>query len=237
MEMTPQRWDATRDYLARVFGGSDPHLATLMDRARAAGLPDIAVSPDVGRLLQLLATTATQAPAARGVIIEVGTLAGYSGIWLARALPPAGRLIAIEFEPKHAAFAQREFEAAGLADRVQVITGAALDVLPRLARELGPASIDVAFIDAVKTEYLAYFEHLRPMIRPRRSVHRRQRPGRRQLVDRQQHPRAARGGHVQPDGRRGPRLRYRVRPDPGRRADRAQVMSFAATVRNEPRTK
>jgi len=165
MEMTPQRWEATRDYLGEVFGRADQQLNTLMERAVKAGLPDIAVSGDVGRLLQMLAMMACREPRSRGVIVEVGTLAGYSGIWLARALPPGGRLITIEYEPKHAAFAQREFEDAGVGDRVTVITGAALEVLPKLAEELGDNSIDVAFIDAVKTEYGGYFRRLRPMIR------------------------------------------------------------------------
>ena len=98
--------------------------------------------------------------------IEVGTLAGYSGIWIARGLAPGGRLITIEYEPKHANFARRQFERAGVSDRVDLRVGAALDVLPTLAKELGPASVDVVFLDAVKTEYPAYWEIVRPMIRP-----------------------------------------------------------------------
>ena len=164
--MTPQRWEYTRNYLHDVFGRPDEQLATLMQRAVAAGLPDIAVSADVGRMLQLLAMMACRGQGARGAIIEVGTLAGYSGIWLARGLPPHGKLTTIELDPKHAAFAQSEFQRAGVGGQVSIITGAALDVLPRLAREMGAASIDLAFIDAVKTEYLRYFEVLKPMIRP-----------------------------------------------------------------------
>jgi caffeoyl-CoA O-methyltransferase len=166
MDMTPQRWEYTRNYLHDVFGRPDEQLATLMQRAVAAGLPDIAVSADVGRMLQLLAMMACRGQGARGAIIEVGTLAGYSGIWLARGLPPHGKLTTIELDPKHAAFAQSEFQRAGVGGQVSIITGAALDVLPRLAREMGAASIDLAFIDAVKTEYLRYFEVLKPMIRP-----------------------------------------------------------------------
>jgi caffeoyl-CoA O-methyltransferase len=166
MDMTPQRWEYTRNYLHDVFGRPDEQLATLMQRAVAAGLPDIAVSADVGRMLQLLAMMACRGQGARGAIIEVGTLAGYSGIWLARGLPPHGKLTTLELDPKHAAFAQSEFQRAGVGGQVSIITGAALDVLPRLAREMGAASIDLAFIDAVKTEYLRYFEVLKPMIRP-----------------------------------------------------------------------
>jgi caffeoyl-CoA O-methyltransferase len=165
MEMTPQRWEATREYLGEVFGQSDEQMRTLMQRAVKAGLPDIAVSGDVGRLLQMLAMMACREVGSRGVMIEVGTLAGYSGIWLARGLGPKGLLITIEYEPTHAAFAEREFEAAGVGEQVRVVSGAGLAVLPDLASELGEESIDVAFIDAVKSEYAAYFKHLRPMIR------------------------------------------------------------------------
>lgn len=166
MDMTPQRWEYTKGYLHEVFGRPDEQLETLMQRAIGAGLPDIAVSSDVGRLLQLLAMMACRGPDSRGAAIEVGTLAGYSGIWLARGMPPSARLTTIELDPRHAAFALGEFKRAGVGDRVGVITGAALDVLPRLAREMGPASIDLAFLDAVKTEYPQYLETLRPMIRP-----------------------------------------------------------------------
>jgi caffeoyl-CoA O-methyltransferase len=165
MDMTPARWDFTCRYLQDVFGRDDDQLRTLMPRAAAAGLPDIAISADVGRLLYVLARTTNQG---RGpsLVLELGTLAGYSAIWLARALAPGGRLITIESEPRHADFAQREFEKAGLTDRITIRRGRALDLLPALARELGPASLDLAFIDAVKTEYLDYYRLLKPLLRP-----------------------------------------------------------------------
>jgi len=171
MEMTPRRWQDTCQYLSDVFGrvdgpSGDAQLATLMPRAVAAGLPDIAVSHDVGRLLKLLTQTATHDAASTGVVIELGTLAGYSGIWLARGLPASGRLITVEYEPEHARFASAEFERAGVGDCVEVIIGAALDVLPRLAERLGPRSIDMAFLDAIKTEYERYAAILTPMLRP-----------------------------------------------------------------------
>lgn len=165
MDMTPARWDYTCSYLQDVFGREDEQLQTLMPRAIAAGLPDIAVSADVGRLLKLLAMMSGDGRGAN-LIVEVGTLAGYSGIWLARGLHPSGRLITIDIEPKHLAFAQNEFQRAGIADRIQTRQGAALDILPKLAAELGPASIDLAFIDGVKTEYADYFRLLKPLIRP-----------------------------------------------------------------------
>lgn len=171
MEMTPQRWSRTNEYLREVFGrveheDRDEQLATLMSRAVAAGLPDIAISPEVGRFLKVLTMLATRGPNSRGVALELGTLAGYSGIWLARGLPESARLITVEYNPRHAAFARAEFVTAGVSDKTEIIIGAALDVLPRLRNQLGDYSLDLAFIDAVKTEYPRYFELLKPMIRP-----------------------------------------------------------------------
>lgn len=161
MDMTPERWAFTRGYLADVFGREDGVLTELKRAAQDAGLPDIAVSADVGRLLSLL-TSLTPGMLA----IEVGTLAGYSGIWLARGLRPGGKLITLELDEKHADFAEQQFARAGLAAQVEVRRGAALEQLPRLAAELGPRSVDVAFIDADKREYPAYFAQLRPLIKP-----------------------------------------------------------------------
>lgn len=165
MEMTPERWKSTAAYSREVFGTQDDHLAGLMPRAVNAGLPDIAVSADVGRLLLLLSTiAAAHSPTPRA--LELGTLAGYSGIWIARGLGPAGRLITIEPDHKHADFALRAFEDAGLADRVEVRLEKALDALPRLAREFGPASFDLLFFDALKTEYPEYFALAHPLLKP-----------------------------------------------------------------------
>lgn len=160
MDMTPTRWTATAAYLDAVFGAQDDHLATLMTRAVDAGLPDIAVSASVGRFLHLLAKLAN----AR-TIVEVGTLAGYSGIWLARALPEGGRLITIEPVEKHATFAERAFADAGVGDRVTVRRGTGLEILPKLVDELGPASVDLVFLDAVKKEYPEYWPHAKTLVR------------------------------------------------------------------------
>ncbi len=171
MDMTSQRWDNTKKYLNQVFGaptGNAPlaeQLRTLMPRAVAAGLPDIAVSGDVGALLRLLTMMACGDSASRGKVLELGTLAGYSGIWIALGLPADGRLITIEFNPVHAEFAKGEFRRAGVGEKVRVITGAALDVLPSLAQELGPGSLDLVFIDAIKTEYNEYLRLVRPLLR------------------------------------------------------------------------
>src|SRR3990170_7013277 len=114
MTMTPQRWDFLESYSRAVFGDEDDHLAGLMNEAVAAGIPDIAVGADVGRLLKILSSMT------RGLVaVEVGTLAGYSGIGITRGLKPEGRLITIEAEPKHAAFARGQFQRAGIGDRVE----------------------------------------------------------------------------------------------------------------------
>ena len=159
--MTPNRWKYLVHYSTELFGSEDDHLAGLMDEAVAAGLPDISVSADVGRLLMILTALTTGRLA-----IEVGTLGGYSGIWIARGLAPSGRLITIEYEPKHAEFAQRQFARAGLTDRVEVRTGAGIDLLHELTDELAPGSVDVLFLDAIKVEYTDYFRIARPLIAP-----------------------------------------------------------------------
>ncbi len=159
MTMTPERWDFLDDYSREVFGAEDDHLSGLMAEAVAAGLPDIAVTADVGRLLHIL-TAMT-----RGLLaIEVGTLAGYSGIWIARGLQPTGKLITIELQPKHAEFARKQFERAGVSDQVEIRLGPGIEVLTALSDELEPGSVDVLFIDAVKTEYSEYFQAARPLI-------------------------------------------------------------------------
>lgn len=157
--MTPERWDWLDRYAEEVFGDTDEQLATLQARAVGAGLPDIAVSSDVGRLLQILA----QSTPGR-IAIELGTLGGYSGIWIARGLAPTGRLLTVEYDDRHADFAEAEFARAGLADKVEVRRGAALDVLPGIAEELGPGSVDFVFIDAVKSEYSDYFRLVKPLM-------------------------------------------------------------------------
>ncbi len=168
MEMTPERWHTTTRYLREVFGSEDPRLNGHAARAHDAGLPPIAVSADVGHLLHLLTLLACPNADDRiaPLAIELGTLGGYSGIWIARALPTRGRLITIEPDDKHADFAQKEFAAAGLAERVEIIRKPALAALPELARRLGPDSANLIFIDALKQEYLRYFALAAPLLRP-----------------------------------------------------------------------
>lgn len=138
-------------YITDTLLSPDAALEAALKTSADAGLPSINVTPNQGKLLQLLA----QAQGARS-ILEIGTLGGYSTIWLARALPPGGRLITLEFEPKHAEVARANIARAGLAEIVELRVGAALETLPQLASERrGP--FDFIFIDADKANYPGYF--------------------------------------------------------------------------------
>lgn len=159
--MTPKRWDYTTGYLREVFGQEPAELRALQREAKVAGLPDISISPDVGRLLQLLLRS-TDAKLA----IEIGTLGGYSSIWIARALADDGKLITIEREPVYAAFAERQFAKLGLEGRIDVRRGSAIDVLSTLVDELPSASVDAIFMDALKHEYPEYWRIVSPLLKP-----------------------------------------------------------------------
>jgi predicted O-methyltransferase YrrM len=126
--MPQERWQAVDRYIADLLIGADPALDAALADSAAAGLPSINVSPNQGKLLHLLA----KATGARK-ILEIGTLGGYSTIWLARALPADGRLITIEFDPKHAEIARRNISRAGLENLVDLRLGLALDVLPKIS--------------------------------------------------------------------------------------------------------
>jgi predicted O-methyltransferase YrrM len=158
--MTPERWAFLSNYAVEVAGAQDEHLAGLGAAADTAGLPDWAVTPDVGHFLKLLVGLTPGK-----VAIELGTLAGYSAIWIARGMAPDGMLYTIEFENSHADFAERQFVEAGVDDRIELVRGAALDVLPDLRSRLGDGSVDFVFIDAIKEEYSDYFVALRPMMK------------------------------------------------------------------------
>ena len=155
--MTTDRLQTSNEYTANVFGDQDDHLAGLMAAAVEAGLPDIAVAADVGRLLKIL-TSMTPGRLA----LEIGTLGGYSGIWIARGLAPDGVLITLELDPAHAEFAQEQFEQAGVAEKVDLKVGPALDTLAEL--DLAAGSVDLVFIDADKEAYSAYFRAVKPLI-------------------------------------------------------------------------
>ena len=148
--MDEEVWTRAQRYIEEQLLGKDESLDSVLAASEAAGMPPIQVSPTHGKLLMLLA----QMHGAKR-ILEIGTLAGYSTIWLARALPVDGKLITLEFEPKHAAVARNNIAKAGLADKVEVREGSALDTLPLLASE-GAGPFDLVFIDANKSGYADY---------------------------------------------------------------------------------
>ena len=149
--MTQDIWTAVDRYITDLFVPPDAALSGALQASQAAGLPAINVSPPQGKFLQLLA----MALGARA-ILELGTLGGYSTIWLARALPPGGRLITLEADPRHAEIARANIARAGLTEVVDLRLGRALDTLPRLAAE-GRGPFDLIFIDADKPSYADYF--------------------------------------------------------------------------------
>ena len=142
--MSRDTWTAVDHYFEGHLLPADPVLEAALADSAAAGLPEIAVSPSQGRMLHLLAR---MQGAAR--ILELGTLGGYSTIWLGRALPEGGRLLSLEYEPRHAEVARRNLERAGLSDKVEVRVGAALDLLDAMI-EAGEDPYDLVFIDADK---------------------------------------------------------------------------------------
>jgi len=150
--MTQERWTAVDRYIEEALGLTDPALEAAVAAAKAAGLPEIQVAPNQGKLLWLLAR-------ARGArrILEIGTLGGYSAIWLARALPPGGKLVTLEVDAKHAEVARANLAHAGLAERVELRLGPALETLPKLAAE-GAGPFELVFVDADKPSMPQYFE-------------------------------------------------------------------------------
>ncbi len=153
---TFENYDA---YIADLFAPEDEILQRTRAEMQAAGLSPINVSPTGGRLLQLLA----QMTGARR-ILEIGTLGGYSAIWLARALPQGGKLISLEIDEHHAAVARRNLAAAGLAETVEVRVGPALAGLQAM-EQAGEAPFDVVFIDADKDGYVAYLDKAVALVR------------------------------------------------------------------------
>jgi predicted O-methyltransferase YrrM len=154
--MTQKTWTAVDDYLNELIVRPDEALSATLEASRAGGLPEIAVSAPQGKLLNLLAL-------AMGAkrILEIGTLGGYSAIWLARALPPGGRLVTLESSPQHAEVARANLARAGLAEVTEVRVGRGLELLPALT---GP--FDFFFIDANKDDYPGYFRACLELSRP-----------------------------------------------------------------------
>lgn len=150
--MTQELWSAVDKYIDDELGLTDPVLAAALAANAEGGLPAIDVTASQGKLLYMLARLAG---AKR--ILEIGTLGGYSTIWMARALPSDGKLVTLEFDPKHAAVAKANIARAGFSSIVDVRVGAALDSLPVIEAEKG-GPFDLFFIDADKVNNPNYFE-------------------------------------------------------------------------------
>ena len=150
-----QLFEAVDTYINSLFAADDPVLDRAVERARTAGLPEIQVSPGQGKLIYLLAK---MIGAKR--IVEVGTLGGYSTVWLGRALPSDGQLVSIELDASHAAVARATIKDAGLSDRCEIIEGRGLDEM----RALEP-SFDLVFLDANKDGYPAYLKQAKRLLR------------------------------------------------------------------------
>ncbi|MFD9035635.1 O-methyltransferase [Streptomyces sp. NPDC059567] len=158
--MTNDQWASVDRYFTDLLAPADEALAATLADSTAAGLPEIAVAPNQGKLLNLLVAT-------RGArtVLEIGTLGGYSTIWMARALPADGRMISLEYNPAHADVARANIARAGLDSIVEVRTGAALDTLPKLEAE-GAGPFDFVFIDADKANNPHYVEWALRLSRP-----------------------------------------------------------------------
>ena len=147
---TPANWRTADDYLAETLVGHDPAVEAALAAQQAAGLPAIEVAPVSGKLLSLL----VRISGARR-ILEIGTLGGYSTIWMARAVGDGGRVVTIEAEPGNAAVARASIDAAGVGERVEIRVGRAAEVLPGLEAE---EPFDLAFIDADKESNTVYLD-------------------------------------------------------------------------------
>lgn len=154
------KWNQVDAYFNDKLLAADPVLDAVLDANAGAGLPAIDVAPNQGKLLYLLAKMAGAAN-----ILEIGTLGGYSTIWLARALPEAGRLVTLEFEHEHVVVAEDNLRMAGLAEKTEVIEGAALDTLATLEAR-GDAPFDFIFIDADKPNNPYYLDWALKLARP-----------------------------------------------------------------------
>ena len=159
--MTPERWLAAGEYAREVFGAEPDRLRVIREAAAAADLPEWAVTPDVGRMLAWLVRTT-----AGRLGLEIGTLGGYSTLWLLEGMEPDGRIVTLELRDEHADFVEGQFARLGVADRIDVRRGVALDLLPGVAAELGRRTVDVVFIDADKESYPDYYDITADLVAP-----------------------------------------------------------------------
>lgn len=157
--MSTSQLDAYDQYIAGLFAVEDSALQSARETMQREGLPRIHVSPSEGQLLHMFAALI----GARR-ILEIGTLGGYSAIWLARALPADGRMISLEIDPHHAEVSRHNLAQAGLSDRVEIRVGPAGETLSRMAED-GEALFDLVFIDADKDGYPEYLQKVLPLTR------------------------------------------------------------------------
>ncbi len=153
--MPIEKPDQVEEYVRKLFAPEDAALLAIPPRQEAQGLPAIHISPVEGKLIAVLLT----AIGAKRVL-EIGSLGGYSGVWIARALGPGGKLTTIEIDPQHAALTRQAFREAGVGDRAEVVEGAGREILPRLNERF-----DAVFIDADKESYPFYFGHVVRLLR------------------------------------------------------------------------
>lgn len=158
--MSREQWTEVDRFISDALIPSDPVLVAALEANAAGGLPAIDVAPNQGKLLELLARVQ-----GASTILELGTLGGYSTIWLARALPESGRLVTLEADPRHAQVAAANIARAGLSELVDLRVGPAIETLPQLI-DGGAGPFDMIFIDADKKSYPAYFEKCLELSRP-----------------------------------------------------------------------
>ncbi len=158
--MSQEQWTAVDRYITDMLVPRDEALDAALAASVEAGLPPISVAPNQGKLLNLIARMQ-----GAKTILEIGTLGGYSTIWLARALPPGGRLVTLEYDPRHADVARVNIARAGLSHLVDIRVGRAIDTLPKLATE-GRGPFDLTFIDADKQSTAEYFAWAVTLSRP-----------------------------------------------------------------------
>jgi predicted O-methyltransferase YrrM len=158
--MSQDLWTSVDQYVSDLLVGHDPALEQALAESAKAGLPAINVAPNQGKMLMLFAR---MLGAKR--ILEIGTLGGYSTIWLARGLAPGGRVVTLEADPKHAEVARKNLDRAGIGDRVEIVTGRALETLPAVEAK-GGGPYDLFFIDADKASIPDYFRWSLKLSRP-----------------------------------------------------------------------
>ena len=158
--MNQQLFESVDQYISQLFHDEDDCLKTTEESIIQSGIPQISVSPNQGKFLHILAKLCNAKK-----ILEMGTLGGYSTIWMARALPENGKLVTVEIDKKHADVAQQNFYRCGLAEKIEIRLGKAIDILPQLKAE-GAGPFDMIFIDADKPPYTEYFKWALQLSRP-----------------------------------------------------------------------